>query len=89
MGATLPDTFAMTPATRAFSIGRFLDSSGRLGRVFDNEVAQNKKFFELLLRDRTDYFSIAFQDDASLERIADQFFLTRFFQGLADHAAQS
>ena len=89
MGATLPDTFAMTPATRAFSIGRFLDSSGRLGRVFDNEVAQNKKFFEFFLRDRTNYFSIAFQDDASLERIADQFFLTRLFQGLADHAAQS
>src|ERR1700730_1833740 len=49
MCRALADTFAMAPATRAFCVRRFLHNGRRLARIFNNEVAQNKKFFEFFL----------------------------------------
>jgi hypothetical protein len=42
---------SMTPATRAFLIRCFDDGSARFFRLVNRQIAQNKKFLELLLVD--------------------------------------
>ena len=37
----------MAPAARTFGKRSFLDGGGRFGRIFNDEIAENKKFLEL------------------------------------------
>src|SRR5205823_8527552 len=67
VSAALAHAFTMAPAARTFGKRSFFDRGGRLGRIFNDEIAENKKFLELFFWNRPDQFSIAFQCDASFE----------------------
>ena len=87
-GRYFPDTFAMAPATRAFSMGGFstvaaASAAASILRSLRIKNSSSSSFGP------NQFVSIAIQDHASLERVPDQLFLTRFFEGLADDAAQS
>ena len=74
--------------TRHYLERRFRDQRARLFRLLDLEIAQNEKLFQLFLVDLRRHIRVRFQNDRCLQRIADQFVLTRFFDRLADHATQ-
>ena len=55
----------------------------------DLELAQDKKFLELFVRNGSEIAScVAVQDNRGFQRVADQFLLPRALDRLADYGAQ-
>ena len=78
----------MTPATRALAIRSFCNGGARFFCLVDHQIAQDEKFFQLLLVDLGRNIGIRMQDNRSLESVSDQFLLARVLNRLSDHAAQ-
>ena len=80
------NVLTMPPATRAFLVRRLRDRRARLFRLFDGEITQNEKFLQLFFAKFARHIGIRTQNNRRLQRIADQFFLTRLLNRLTDHA---
>ena len=52
------------------------------------QITHNKEFFQFLLTNFLGNIGIGIQDNSGLQRVADQFFLTRALKRLSNHAAQ-
>src|SRR5438270_11973188 len=77
----------MAPAARALLICGFGNRSAQFLAWLQRQIAQDKKFLQLVFWNRRDDRFVAGQRDRGLERVTDQLFLARTLDGLADHAA--
>ena len=77
----------MTPAACALCVRRFRHRSACFFRLMNRQITHDKEFFQFLLTDFLGNIGIRMQDNPGLEGVADQFFLARALDRLADHAA--
>ena len=59
-----------------------------LHAIFNRQIAEDEKLLQFFLRDLRDDGSIATQRSRPLQRVADEFFLSRFLDRLADYSTQ-
>src|SRR6476620_9866667 len=78
----------MTPATRTLYVRRFRHRSACFFCLMDRQVTYNEELFQFLLSDLLGNIGIRMQNNPGLQRVANQFFLARALDCLADHAAQ-
>src|ERR1700731_460486 len=88
MRLALADVFAMPPAARALLVSSLRNAGARFLCRLNGEIAQNEKFLQLIFVEFARHIGIRPQNNRRPQRIANQFFLTRLFDGLTDHATQ-
>src|SRR5947208_4999250 len=88
MFGALPDGWPMSPATRAFVIRRPRNRRSRLFARLQSQVAQDKKFFQLLLGHGRNERLVTSQSYRGFECVADQLLLARAFNRLANLTTQ-
>src|SRR5947199_2699828 len=78
---------SMAPATRTLCIWRFRYRSACFCGLMDCQVTHNEEFFQFLLTDFLSNIGIRMQNNPGLQRVSNQFFLTRALDRLRDDAA--
>jgi len=86
---TRADRRPMAPAAGAFFVWRFRHRSARFFALVNRQITQNKKFLQFVPWDFFCDIRIRIQNHASLQRVADYFFLACALDRLPYDATQS